>query len=684
VLPIDTLAHHFRAVFNRKGDPIPVVFVGRSPCEDETLDQPFTVEELELAMRELSPGTAPGGTGIGNDVLLDLFKLPGAPEFLLSFFNACLEGAELPVLWRCTEIFLLYKGKGPLTDPGSYRGIALMDSFLKLYERLLFARLAPWAAARGAIPDCQFGFRSGAGTLDAIFVFYTLVAKYVGLQGSQLFVALIDFQKAFPSVNRALLIRKLGALGVSDKFCQCLCAIFYRNTFSIRSGNKVTCEFPVTTGLREGSVLSPLLFSLFISDICGEVLRPFSRCDFLKQDPQLNGVPVPGLLYADDLVLFCLSGDLLRDRLRRLAEYSHRNQLTVNVSKCEVVVFGRRRGGVGQFRYNNQVMPSRSSCKYLGVWLDADRTGRTLCNAVFEKFRAGVPVFFDVCRRMRIARLDRVFSLAQALLFSLLYGAEFLTRLDVIRRCEAAWWSGVRKFYGLPNGVSNATLLLLFPRFSLTHRVLLGKVSLALRGLRRLSTLLPEALIFDRGHLFEHHRTGFLQVIKDWGQQLGIPDLFLVGDRGQAAGQLAGIREGQLDGTWDTFARMPSTMVAAALLGSRDNFYAAALAASRFTRLGLRVFLLTITGSLSLSYCKTRACHHCGVHFSFEHLMSCPVLGDDHRPLLEAAVGREDWKGFVLIILSRFEVFFHFFRGGDCDQDLMVLFEALNSSDEVE
>jgi hypothetical protein len=284
-----------------------------------------------------------------------------------------------------------------------------MDSCLKLYERLLYARLAPWAASRDLIPDCQFGFRVGASTLDAIFVFTTLISRYVGLQGSQLFVALIDFQKAFPSVNRAKLVAKLGDLGVSDKFRRGLCAIFHRNSFVIRSGNKVTEEFPVTTGLREGSVLSPLLFSLFISDITHNVLQPFGRHDFLKRDPTLNGVPIPGLLYADDLVLFCLTGDNLRERLRRLADYACQNQLTVNVSKCEVVVFGGSRGGVGQFKYNNQAMPLRTSCKYLGVWLDADRTGRSLRNALFEKFRAATPVFFSLCRRMRIASLDRVF-----------------------------------------------------------------------------------------------------------------------------------------------------------------------------------------------------------------------------------------------------------------------------------
>jgi hypothetical protein len=215
-----------------------------------------------------------------------------------------------------------------------------MDSCLKLYERLLYGRLRPWATARDLILDCQFGFRAGAGTLDAILVFKTLIARYVGVSRSRLFVALIDFQKAFPSVNRALLIEKLGRLGVSYKFRRCLCAIFYRNSFAIRTGNKVTREFPVITGLREGSVLSPLLFSLFISDFGEEVLRPFSPGDFVKRDPQLNGIPIPGLLYADDLVLLCLTGDLLRERLLRLANYACRNQLTVNVSKYEIMVFG--------------------------------------------------------------------------------------------------------------------------------------------------------------------------------------------------------------------------------------------------------------------------------------------------------------------------------------------------------
>ncbi len=675
-LPIDTLVHHFCSVFNRTGDPIPVVFCGDGPLVDEELDRSFSFEELDLAVKNLSKGTAPGPTGVGNDVLQSLYAAPGGAEFFLHLFNACLEGAELPTVWRCTELFLLYKGKGLVTDPGSYRGIALMDSSLKLFERLLYARLAPWASARDLIPDCQFGFRSGAGTLDAVFTLLSLVWKYVTVQRSRLFVCLIDFQKAFPSVDRALLVKKLGLMGVSAKFRGCICAIFYKNTFALRAGTKVTREFPVTTGLREGSVLSPLLFSLFIADMTNDVLSPFDS--FLQCDPSLNNVRIPGLLYADDLVLISLSADLLRTRLHRLADYAFRNKLTVNVSKCEVVCFGGGRVGHGSFRYNRQLIPVRTSVKYLGVWVDADRSGRSLCNSVLEKFRAGVPVFFGLCRRMRIAEIPRVYQLAQALLFSLLYGAEFVFDAEVIRRCEVAWWKGVRQFYGLPNGVSNSTLALLFPEFSLLHKVMLGKVSLMCRGLRALPTLLPEALIFDRGCLFPKHGVGFTQGLHDWGSLLGLTNAHLALDRAAFASELASLRSQAQDSHWDNFARMSSTQGFARLLGSRMAFRHVAKEAARHSRLGLRVLLLAATGSLAQSYLGVRYCSFCKVKFDFEHFVSCPALGHDLLPCLTEFVSEECWEEFVALLLSRFRTFVHLFRSGQCTIDECDLFDSID------
>jgi hypothetical protein len=407
-----------------------------------------------------------------------------------------------------------------------------------------------------------------------------------------------------------------------------------------------------------------------------EVLAPFDG--FLQSDPRLNGVKIPGLLYADDLVLLCLTGDLLRARLRRLAAYAQRNMLTVNVAKCEVVVFGGRTVGHGSFRYNGQLIPIRSSCKYLGVWLDADRSGRSLRNAILEKFQAGVPVFFNLCRRLRIGDLPHIYQLAQALLFSLLYGAEFMVSADVLRRCETAWWRGVRQFYGLPNGVSSATLRLLFPRFNLVHKVLLGKVGLSLRGLQSRDTLLPEALIFDRGFLFRERGLGFVQTIADWGRELELPAIHLETSREIVAGQLREAREREMNGCWETFSRMSSTKDAAIFLGSRFGFRQASVEASNCSRLGLRVFLLAITGSLSQSYLSTRTCPFCVTKFDFLHFISCPSLGDNLEAALAAAGANEDWKEFSRIILSRFRVFLHLFRHGQCDVFEDELFDFLD------
>jgi hypothetical protein len=607
---------------------------------------------------------------------LDVFRLPGGAAFFLNLFNACLEGGSLPDLWRCTEIFLLYKGKGDLANPGSYRGIALMESALKLYERLLYNRLSVWARSRGLIPDCQFGFRPRSSTLDAVFVFYTLLAKYVSVMGSNLFVCLIDFQKAFPSVNRAQLLCKLEGLGVSSRFRRALNSTFVGNTFAIRHGDQVTREFPVTTGLREGSVLSPLLFVLFMSDIKQSVLGPFKRAEFWKKDPQLNGVPVPGLLYADDLVLFCLTADLLRERLRRLCDYAYSNTLTVNVSKCEVVIFGRN-SQPHTFKFNREAIPVRRSCKYLGVWLDGELSGKALADAVGAKFVAAIPVFFGLCRRLRLARLDLVHRLANALVFSLLYGCEFLRRVDVIEKCEAAWWNGVRSFYGLPNAVSAACIKQLFPRVSLIDLVLRSKFNLLFRGSGPLPTLLPEAIVCDRGFLLARHRKGYSQSLLEWCQFAGVHEAFEATSMAEVRNVLATSRYARRDVLWTQFAEMKSTSAVASLVGSPVTLYPILLEASKLGLLGVRVIILIFTGSLAVSYGKSRHCF-CGEKFSFIHFTECSLLGPCLLPTLQLAVEREDWQGVVVPLLSRFQVYLHAVRNGEIREEEAALFLSLD------
>jgi hypothetical protein len=301
-------------------------------------------------------------------------------------------------------------------------------------------------------------------------------------------------------------------------------------------------------------------------------------------------------------------------------------------------------------------------------------SGRALADAVRQKFKAAVPVFFSLCRRLRLSRLDLILRLSDALVFSLLYGCEFIRRADIISECESAWWKGVRAFYGLPSGVSKATLFLLFPRVALVDRVVRAKFNLLFRGSQPHSTLFPEAVICDRGFLFASHRRGYSQSLKDWCDHLGFPDLFFASDMARVRTDLEARRVARVGEHWGLFSSMSSTSFAASIFSSPASFHSTAFEASKSGRLGVRAFLLCVTGTLSLSYCKSKMCTLCGDRFSFEHLLSCDFLGPPAAVSLRAFVEAKDWKGCAVFILSRFEVFVHAIRGGELSDEESELF----------
>ncbi len=242
-LPVDALCTHFCQLFNRVDDVVSLPFMYAFVPDCAELDARFTSKELSRAFSELSVNVAPGPSGTGNDVVLFFRSVPGFQRFLLDIYSACLIGGNIPAAWKKCEMFLLYKGKGDPLIPSSYGAIALLDCFLKLYERLLFHRLASWARQRDIVPPSQFGFRPRSGTLDAIFVFDRLLDRFVSRKKVGLFAALIDFKAAFPSVDRSILFSKLAHYWLSARFGYALHSLFDDNTFVLRFDSGVTEEF---------------------------------------------------------------------------------------------------------------------------------------------------------------------------------------------------------------------------------------------------------------------------------------------------------------------------------------------------------------------------------------------------------------------------------------------------------
>jgi hypothetical protein len=245
-------------------------------------------------------------------LILLLFSGPRAHQFLLSFFNRCFSEGSIPYSWRFSHEFLLFKGKGSVIDPDSYRSISLLASFFKLFEVILFNRLRTWSESRGLVSPLQFGFREKKSTLDLVFVLLTVIRKYVFFVGVPLILVFVDLMKAFPSVPRRELFVKLSLLGVSKKFLGILLAIHLNTECSYRFGGFLSRPVAFNRGLREGGVLSPLLFLLYFNDVVSVFTNlPFSR-------PSLGGDQFACGLFANDLVFVSFSvpqAQIILDRL---------------------------------------------------------------------------------------------------------------------------------------------------------------------------------------------------------------------------------------------------------------------------------------------------------------------------------------------------------------------------------
>jgi len=133
----------------------------------------ITSEEVRVAVKEMKMGKAAGPSG----VVAEMLKSAGEDgiRWMTELFNQIILEEKLPDDWKKSWVITVYKGKGDALDCGSYRGIKLLDHAMKVFERIIEKRLR----TRVKLDEMQFGFRSGRGTTDAIFIVRQLQEKYL-------------------------------------------------------------------------------------------------------------------------------------------------------------------------------------------------------------------------------------------------------------------------------------------------------------------------------------------------------------------------------------------------------------------------------------------------------------------------------------------------------------------------
>ena len=147
--------------------------------------------------------------------------------------------------------------------------------------------------------EVQNGFRKERQMADNNFILDSVLMKAKFLK-QNVNLCYVDISKAYDSVNREILWKKLTDKGFGGEFLGCLKALYTGDSLvSVVNGIFTRPVYP-STGLRQGCSLSPLLFALYISDLGSDITRS-------SKGFQLGGIIASGLLFADDIVLISRS-----------------------------------------------------------------------------------------------------------------------------------------------------------------------------------------------------------------------------------------------------------------------------------------------------------------------------------------------------------------------------------------
>lgn len=234
----------------------------------------------------------------------------------------------------------------------------------QLFEKVLDSRLRIWAERVGVLSDLQGGFRHGRGCLDQIFILNEILSKRREM-GLSSFLAFIDVKKAYDRVWRDGLWHKVEATGADEHCVKMLKAMFARVIRSVHVNGGRTEEFDVTVGVPQGSVLSPLLYAIFINGL-HQALRQAGL------GMRVYGRLVPLLLYADDIVLLARNAKELQAMLVVLQDYAKTWRFQINKKKSNVVVHGQLHKPWSDWSLDGEELLWTQEYKYLGA-----ETGKT-------------------------------------------------------------------------------------------------------------------------------------------------------------------------------------------------------------------------------------------------------------------------------------------------------------------
>ncbi len=439
---------YFATLYKSHG-PIPIDIHHDYSLYDDILDEPFTVHDIERAVHHLKSGKVAGEDNIKSDYILCEFKK--FKHVLTLLFNKLYTCGYYPDIWSTGIIVPIFKS-GDTHEPGNYRPITLTSTISKLFTYLLNQRLCQWLEISETVSETQFAYKCGYSTMDAIFVFKSVLDKAM-CRSPGVYCIFVDFTKAFDSINREILYNKLIEYKVSSRMLRIIINMYSKRSSKIRTNSGTSMPFPQYNGLMQGDCLSPLLFSLYINEL--EIVM-----DSIEDLGYIIGKKKISILqYADDIVIFSSCKLAIQKALDALHSFCLNNKLTVNTKKTKAMYVSKRTPrDLAPTTYNGCELEWVDHFRYLGVSLsNTNKMTKGLQVVCQEALRPQAVIFMHMLKHRQVS-INHLFSLFDTLLRpKLLYGCEIWGRENHVV-CETFHLGYIKKVLNVKSTTNNCLI----------------------------------------------------------------------------------------------------------------------------------------------------------------------------------------------------------------------------------
>lgn len=313
----------------------------------------ITIDDIAKHIDELPYDFTSGPDGIPPAVLKCCAEVLLPP--LKTIFQKSLNYGHFPTLWKNSYIIPIHKS-GNKNEISNYRPIAKLSAIPKLFESIIYSAIMP--ICKRLISANQHGFLAARSTTTNLLEFTSLAVEGF-VSGFQTDCVYTDFSKAFDKLSHSIIILKLRKLGFPPALLVWFQSYLAGRTYQVLFRGSQSVPIEASSGVPQGSHLGPLLFILSIDDIV----------------PLLKHCRI--LIYADDIKLFrhiksIEDCKLLQVDLDTFYSWCTNNNLVLNISKCEVMTFCRRRGPIiHDYTFFNEGVNRVNHVKDLGIRFDS-------------------------------------------------------------------------------------------------------------------------------------------------------------------------------------------------------------------------------------------------------------------------------------------------------------------------